>query len=675
MLGSIYQPSRCFEPRSLADALRMLRDEGPLVPMAGCTDLYVSLNFGTLKDTRFLNLWPLDALRRHRDARRRPVDRRARDLHRHHSIAARADAPADARRGRARDRRRADPESRHDRRQRRESRRRPATRCRCWRPPTPSSSCGAPPARGACRSRRSTPATARSVSRPDELIVAFEFRQLAAASGSGRSARARLRRSRRSSWRRRPAIRRGSRSAAWRRPSCGCRAPRRRSAAGASIDEAAADRSWRRSRRSTTSARRPSTAAASPPICSPVSGTTSIAAPGGLLQTRLEPSALETVELMLVIRGQRVVLPDGERPASLHIENGTIAAVAGYDDLPAGAELVEAGDLVISPGIVDTHVHVNEPGRTEWEGFDTATRAAAAGGVTTIVDMPLNSMPATTTWPGSRRKGRPRPTLSRRRRLLGRRRSRQRIRARRPDRRRRPRVQVLSGAVRRRRVSGRGRSRPAAGVADPRTARRTSPGPRRIARVHSPARDGDPRLYATYLATRPAERGGRRRAVDDPARVGIARRHAHRPRRCRSGGRGDRARTIGEDSNQRRDLPALSDVRRGRDSGRRHAVQVRAADPRDRPTAKRSGTACGAGVLGLVATDHSPAPPALKVHGRFHERVGRHCLAGTVAAGRVDPGAPAGVRGRRSRAVDESGTGVARGALRPERPDRTRTRR
>src|SRR6058998_410689 len=102
---------------------------------------------------------------------------------------------------------------------------------------------------------------------------------------------------------------------------------------------------------------------------------------------------------MLVIRGQRVVLPDGERPASIHIQKGTIAAVAAYDDLPVGAEVVDAsdaGDLVVSPGIVDTHVHVNEPGRTEWEGFDTATRAAAAGGVTTIVDMPLNSVPATT---------------------------------------------------------------------------------------------------------------------------------------------------------------------------------------------------------------------------------------------------------------------------------------
>ena len=77
---------------SLADALRMLRDEGPLVPMAGCTDLYVSLNFGTLKDTRFLNLWRLDGAADDRGARRRAVDRRARDLHRSHPVAARPHA-------------------------------------------------------------------------------------------------------------------------------------------------------------------------------------------------------------------------------------------------------------------------------------------------------------------------------------------------------------------------------------------------------------------------------------------------------------------------------------------------------------------------------------------------------------------------------------------------------
>ena len=90
------------------------------------------------------------------------------------------------------------------------------------------------------------------------------------------------------------------------------------------------------------------------------------------------------------------MLPGAERRAALHIDNGTFQKITAFDDIPAGVEVFEAGDRVVSPGIVDTHVHVNEPGRTEWEGFDTATRAAAAGGVTTIVDMPLNSIPATT---------------------------------------------------------------------------------------------------------------------------------------------------------------------------------------------------------------------------------------------------------------------------------------
>jgi allantoinase len=99
----------------------------------------------------------------------------------------------------------------------------------------------------------------------------------------------------------------------------------------------------------------------------------------------------------MILRGHRVILPEGERAASIHIDaEGVIANVSGYDDVSRAADVIDAGDLVVSPGIVDTHVHVNEPGRTEWEGFDTATRAAAAGGVTTIVDMPLNSIPATT---------------------------------------------------------------------------------------------------------------------------------------------------------------------------------------------------------------------------------------------------------------------------------------
>jgi allantoinase len=85
------------------------------------------------------------------------------------------------------------------------------------------------------------------------------------------------------------------------------------------------------------------------------------------------------------------------RAAAIHVEDGRIARVATFDDVPLGVELVEAGESVVLPGLVDTHVHVNEPGRTEWEGFDTATRAAAAGGVTTLLDMPLNSIPPTTT--------------------------------------------------------------------------------------------------------------------------------------------------------------------------------------------------------------------------------------------------------------------------------------
>ena len=99
----------------------------------------------------------------------------------------------------------------------------------------------------------------------------------------------------------------------------------------------------------------------------------------------------------LVITGARVVTPDGEGPASIAIRDGVITAVT-RDGGPDAARRIEVGEAeVLMPGVVDTHVHVNEPGRTAWEGFETATRAAAAGGVTTIVDMPLNSVPVTTT--------------------------------------------------------------------------------------------------------------------------------------------------------------------------------------------------------------------------------------------------------------------------------------
>ncbi len=96
----------------------------------------------------------------------------------------------------------------------------------------------------------------------------------------------------------------------------------------------------------------------------------------------------------LVVRARRVVLPEGERPAAVHIGNGRITAVTPFDDVPASPVTLD-DDEVLLPGLVDSHVHVNEPGRTEWEGFASATRAAVAGGVTTIVDMPLNSIPPT----------------------------------------------------------------------------------------------------------------------------------------------------------------------------------------------------------------------------------------------------------------------------------------
>jgi allantoinase len=98
----------------------------------------------------------------------------------------------------------------------------------------------------------------------------------------------------------------------------------------------------------------------------------------------------------LVVRSRRAVLPDGTRPAAVAVSGPAIAAITGYDAALDSARDVDLGDLALLPGLVDTHVHVNEPGRTEWEGFATATRAAAAGGVTTICDMPLNSLPPTT---------------------------------------------------------------------------------------------------------------------------------------------------------------------------------------------------------------------------------------------------------------------------------------
>ncbi|HED13395.1 MAG TPA: allantoinase AllB [Gammaproteobacteria bacterium] len=98
------------------------------------------------------------------------------------------------------------------------------------------------------------------------------------------------------------------------------------------------------------------------------------------------------------IRSHRVITPTGQRPACVVIQEGHIEQLLNVDATPA-CPLQDCGDALLLPGLVDSHVHINEPGRTDWEGFSTATRAAAAGGITTLIDMPLNCIPVTTSAP------------------------------------------------------------------------------------------------------------------------------------------------------------------------------------------------------------------------------------------------------------------------------------
>jgi allantoinase len=106
----------------------------------------------------------------------------------------------------------------------------------------------------------------------------------------------------------------------------------------------------------------------------------------------------------LVVRSRRAITAAGEFPAAVVVNGGRIVAVRPYDAEVDAGEDVDLENVALLPGLVDTHVHVNEPGRTEWEGFASATRAAAAGGVTAIVDMPLNSLPPTVDLPSLRAK-------------------------------------------------------------------------------------------------------------------------------------------------------------------------------------------------------------------------------------------------------------------------------
>ncbi len=98
-----------------------------------------------------------------------------------------------------------------------------------------------------------------------------------------------------------------------------------------------------------------------------------------------------------VLKSRRVATPEGFRPAAVRVAGGRIVSVDPYESPDSGSPVEDLADAFLLPGLVDTHVHVNEPGRTHWEGFETATAAAAAGGITTLIDMPLNSIPPTTT--------------------------------------------------------------------------------------------------------------------------------------------------------------------------------------------------------------------------------------------------------------------------------------
>lgn len=100
---------------------------------------------------------------------------------------------------------------------------------------------------------------------------------------------------------------------------------------------------------------------------------------------------------MHALTSRRTLTPDGVRAAAVLVDDERIRDVVPLDAIPDGVPTEDVGDAVLMAGLVDGHVHINEPGRTEWEGFETATTAAAAGGVTTLVDMPLNCIPVTTT--------------------------------------------------------------------------------------------------------------------------------------------------------------------------------------------------------------------------------------------------------------------------------------
>src|ERR1043166_454652 len=332
-----------------------------------------------------------------------------------------------------------------------------------------------------------------------------------------------------------------------------------------------------------------------------------------------------------VVRGQRVVTPGEVPAASIHVSGGGIVGVREFEDVPAGCEVVEAGDSLVLPGLVDSHVHVNEPGRTRWEGFKTATRAAAAGGTTTIVDMPLNSVPPTTTLEGFRQKleaaaGQCRVDVA----FWG---------------------GVVPGNLQQLAPLG------AAGVVGFKcflipsgveefpavTADELRPAMWELARLDAP-------LIVHPELPGPVERALAACCTGEGGARGLP-----RPRRA---------------------SPALPRLRRGGDPGGRDRVKVLPADTR----ARKPGTVVGRAarrhdLVGRLRPLAVPARDEAARRGRFSEGVGRHLLFAVPPARGLDGGEPPRLRARRPRALASARAGPAGRTRPPQRLDRAGPRR
>ncbi len=361
-----------------------------------------------------------------------------------------------------------------------------------------------------------------------------------------------------------------------------------------------------------------------------------------------------------VIRANRIVTPEGVRPGCVTFENGRIVSIEEFTSTPVDPELIDAGDSFLLPGVIDTHVHVNEPGREHWEGFTTATRAAAAGGVTCLVDMPLNSIPSTTTVDALEQKRK----AARGHSLID--------------------YQFWGGLVEDNQeqllplaqagargfkcflihpgtdefsMVGEPELRAAmpviAGTGLPLLVHAEAPGP--IAVAQAALRDAGANFlaYNTYLQSRPDE------AETEAIRLMI--------RLCRE----YRCRVHIVHLSTAKALPDLKLARAeglpitvetcphylyfAAESIPDSATQYKCAPPiRSAGSRQLLWDALRAGSIDLVATDHSPCPPEMKnfESGDFSVRVGRNRIAFTEPAGDVDCGKRARVPNRRHRSLD-----------------------